>query len=314
MKIFVITLLAVCLFSFAPASTNIVARHRDTTKHKSFTEGVLYTRVSFPGNIMNELLAKIDFEKGNVPEQLKELQRATASKAYTDKVAAQLNTMTADEKASMGTIMMAAMMSPLYAKIHYTEGQVLAKANALNYSMESYMHTGQGKGKMVVISNDKNKDAAIEFSAANMRNIWEKEEVDAGKYEMKHLNEQEIVAGYLCKKVVYTNNNTGTTDKFGLAKKAYKIIAWYNPEISADINFLHPFYFQLDKGILKIEVHYDTKGKNKMLYEVTRMEQKKLTASDFAVTPVMPVVNWDTHQAQASMNMLAVMMGSTSTE
>jgi hypothetical protein len=314
MKLFALSILAAWLFSFAPATTTIASNNADTTKYKAFTEGVLYTRVSFPGNIMNELLSKIDFEKGNILEQLKELQRATASKAYADKVSAQLKTMTAAEKASMGGMLMAAMMSPLYAKINYTEGQVLAKANALNYTMESYMNTRQGKGKMVVISNNKNQDAAIEFSAANMRSVWEKEEVDALKYDVNELAGQEMVAGNLCKKVVYTYKKDAAVSSSRLVKPAYKLTVWYAPQISADINFLHPFYFQLDKGILKIEVQYDTSGKNRMVYEVTRLEPKKLTTSDFAVTPVMPVVNWDTNQAQASMNMLAVMMSSSGTE
>ena len=307
MKLFVLSILTACFFPFAPATNNIAVTSADTSIRKAFTEGILYTRVSFPGNILNELLSKIDFEKGNIPEQLKELQQATTSNAYAEKAAAQLKTMTADESASMGAMMMGALMSPLYAKIYYTGGKVLAKANALNYSMESYMNTGSGKGKMVVIANDKRNEAAIEFSAASMSHVWEKEKVDAEKYEMKPLPEQEKVAGYLCRKVVYTRKKSEAAST-SLIKPAYKLVVWYAPEMSPDINFLHPFYFQLDKGILKVEVHYDTNGKNKMLYEVTRAEQKPLAENDFAVTPVEPVLNWDTNQTQASMNVLSVMM------
>jgi hypothetical protein len=252
-------------------------------------------------------LSRIDFEKGNISEQLKALQTSTNSKAYTDKMAAQLNTMTMEERANMGSMMMAAMMSPLYARIYYTDGKVLAKANAMNYSMESLMNIKDGTGNMVVISNDKSKEAAIEFSAANMKKVWEKEEIDADKYEMKFSPDQEQIAGYWCKKVTYTyKERTGIKSVFG--KQAYKVIVWYSPEINQDINFLHPFYFQLDKGILKIEVHYDKGGKCRMLYEVTGIEPKSLSEKDFLLTPVEPVVNWDTNQITASMNILNVIM------
>jgi hypothetical protein len=68
----------------------------------------------------------------------------------------------------------------------------------------------------------------------------------------------------------------------------------------------------LDKGILKIEVHYDKKGRNKLLYEVTHIEAKALTEKDFIVSGVKPVIDWDANPEQASMNVLSVMMSSMS--
>jgi|GEM_PF-3161163 len=286
----------------------------EIVKQQKFEEGVLYTRISFPGNILNEQLSKIDFQKGNITEQLKAWQELSNSKAYADKITTRLNAMTAEERACMGSMVMATMMSPLYAKIYYTPGKVLAKAQAMNYTLESFMNTKHGKGKMVVIANNKSTQAAIVFSADNMRKVWEKEAIDIEQYDMKHLPEQEKIAGYLCKKIVYTYKDKKGNVVSTFGKKATKVTVWYNADIPDEINFLHPFYFQLDKGILKIEVHYDKMGMFRMLYEVTGMESKPLSEKDFLMSTVEPVVDWDANPLKASMSILNAMMGSTTNE
>jgi hypothetical protein len=314
MKLFAFPLLFTSwLLAVVPVSHLTNRTTTDSIKQSApvpFTEGVLYTRVSFPGNILNEALSKIDFEKGNVKKQLEQLQKDMSSSTYAARAKAQLETMSLDERATMGTMLMAAMMSPLYAKINYAGHKVLANAVALNYSMQSYMDNEQQKGKMVVQTADRKKEAAIEFSAGSMRQVWEKEAVDEDKYEVKNMPDEEMVAGYKCNRVSYTYKPSQLPSTSPVAKPAYKLIVSYSPDIDKTINFLHPFYFQLDKGILKVEVHYDKAGKNRMVYEVTRVEPKKMTQQDFEVTDVKPVVNWDANPAIASMNILSVMMGS----
>lgn len=274
-----------------------------------FTEGILFTRVSFPGNVMNEALMKIDFEKGNSKEQLQQLQSSTNNEAYAKKMQESMESMSPEEKAAMGSMMMAAMMSPLYAKIYISGNEVLAKANAINYRLESYMNAGTGIGRMVAVSNDESQNASIRFTSNNIKKVWEKTEVSPEQYTFQVLTEKGSVAGHSCKKAVYTlKNSTNQASSPFQASPAYKLIVWYSDDFSAAINFLHPFYFHLDKGILKIEVHYDKKGKNKMLYEVTGSKPQKLNAQNFQLSSVEPVIDYDTEPMKASMNMLAVFM------
>lgn len=279
------------------------------TSTEKFREGILYTKVSFPGNILNDMLSEIDFSKSDIQIQMKKLQQKTNSKEYAESIQKKMNLLSEEEKTAMGKMMMGIMLSPLYAKIYLSEKEVLAKATALNYFMESYMDNQTGKGRMNVLSGNSAENAAIEFSASRMKDVWEKEEVGPEKYFMKDIAGTKNIAGYTCNQTVYTYKQTDKSNTF-LSKAPYKLIVWHSKEIGKEINFFHPFYFEIDKGILKIEVHYDQAGKVKMIYEVTGTESKKLSAADFQLTAVNPVINWDANQAEASIKILQAMMAS----
>ncbi len=105
---------------------------------------------------------------------MEQLQKNMSNSTYAAKAAAQIEAMSPGEQSIMGTMIMAAMMSPFCAKIKYAGHKVLANAFALNYSIQSYMDSEMQKGKMMIISADKKKEAAIEFSAGSMREISEK--------------------------------------------------------------------------------------------------------------------------------------------
>jgi len=282
----------------------------DTTRTPVFTEGVMQTRITFPGNPINELLLAIDLRKGDVQEQLKTLYDVQQSEAYALRVKALIDKMSAEEQQAMGFMMMAALMSPLYATIYFDNEKALAKAYALNYTLESFMNTAEGKGKMVAVSNDKNNAAAIQFSARSLKDAWQKETADAEHYDIQWLKTSEKVGDIVCQKVIYSRK-AGGKDKLG-KQMAYKLIAWYSPQVSNRINFAHPFYLDIPHGVLKIEVHYDKAAKNRLVYEVTQVEQKKLAASHFKMTDIQPVIDWDANQVQASMNMLNVFMSQSS--
>ncbi len=276
---------------------------------KKFHEGILYTKVSFPGNILNDLLAEIDFSRSDIRDQMKKLQSKTNSVAYSESVQKTMSKLSEEEKNAMGKMMMGIMLSPMYAKIYVSDKAVLAKASAINYTMESYMDNQAGKGRMNVLSNNSEENAAIEFSAGRMKEVWEKEEVGPSKYTLKELPGTTTIAGYACNQTVYTYKLSDKSET-ALSKAPHKLIVWHSNEIGKEINFFHPFYFEIDKGILKIEVQYDQAGKVKMIYEVTGTEVKKLSAADFRLTDVKPVLNWDTNQAEASMKILQAMMAS----
>lgn len=276
---------------------------------ENFQEGILYTKVSFPGNILNELLSEIDFSKPDIQTQLKKLQQKTNSHKYAEKLQKQMNTLSEEEKTAMGKMMMGIMLSPLYAKIYVSKKEVLAKATALNYTMESYMDNQAGIGRMNVLSINSGENAAIKFSAKSMKEVWDKEEVGPGNYHMKEITETTSIAGYNCNQTVYTCKQTNKVNT-ALSKAPYKVIVWHTNEIGKEINFFHPFYFEIETGILKIEVHYDQAGKVKMIYEVTQAESKKLSPADFQLTSIQPVLNWDNNQTEASMKILQAMMAS----
>lgn len=77
--LFPFTLLACGLITHANTNTG---NDTDTTKLLLFTEGVLQTRITFPGNPMNEWLSAIDISKGNLQHQLATVLNAQKTEAY----------------------------------------------------------------------------------------------------------------------------------------------------------------------------------------------------------------------------------------
>ena len=292
---------------FHPGNPNQHSSSENSTK--KFDEGILYTKVSFPGNILNDLLAEIDFSRSDIQEQMKKLQSKTNSIEYAEKVQKNLSVLSDEEKNAMGKMMMGIMLSPMYAKIYVSDKAVLAKASAINYTMESYMDNLTGKGRMNVMSNNSAESAAIEFSAGSIKEVWEKEEIGPSNYIIKDLPGTTTIAGYACIQTVYTYKHTNKPIT-AFSKAPQKLTVWHSNDIGKEINFFHPFYFDIQKGILKIEVQYDKAGKVKMIYEVTSTAAKKLSDADFKLTSINPVLNWDTNQAEASMKILQAMMAS----
>lgn len=269
-----------------------------------FDEGVLVTRVSFPGSVFNEYFSKLvaGESNGNSSGQNQEDQMAQAKhfQSLFDKLSE-------EDKARTGTMMMGAMMTPYYAKIYFSREKALAKAVAMNYRMESFMNMEEKKGLMAAFSKNDGKNFAISFTADQIKKVWQKEEVTPENYTIVQSLTKEPVIGFQCIKTIYTYKKGKKAANILSSDPPYKIVVWSSPQFDTSLNFFHPLYLDIPHGILKIEVQYDAQSKIKMLYEVVSVTAKHLAESDFIMSPTESVVDWDKDPMAASTGMLSIL-------
>lgn len=268
-----------------------------------FDEGILVTRVSFPGSVFNDYFSKlVASEKNGNAGQNQDDQMAQAKhfQSLFDKLSE-------EDKARTGTMMMAAMMTPYYAQIYFSKEKALAKAVAMNYRMESFMNMEEKLGLMAAFSKNDEKNFAISFSADQIKKVWQKEEVSPENYTIVQSPIKEPVIGFQCIKTVYTYKKGKQTANNLSSDPPYKIVVWSSPQFDTSLNFFHPLYLNIPHGILKIEVQYDAQSKIKMVYEVVSATAKQLNESDFGMTPTESVVDWDKDPTAASIGMLSIL-------
>jgi hypothetical protein len=87
-----------------------------------------------------------------------------------------------------------------------------------------------------------------------------------------------------------------------------KVTAWYNDDLPALINLMHPLDFEMEKAVLKFEVEYDKNKKNKMLVEITKLEPQKIEEEKFDIAEIVPIVEHKKNGSESGIMIMQFMM------
>ena len=276
-------------------------------KPDRFTEGIIVSRASFPGNPVNDSIKRLDFENGNSADNSYVIQ---ALKKHQQSIKGENEQEIKDAYFISGIILM-----PVYSTMHFTPMKTLIKTDALGYHQEMLTNKVDNTGKMVVADRDKTNQVTVNFSLQDIKEVWQKYQVDAAQYSSQKTSETAQIAGYLCKKIIYTFNGTsrGTgVSNYIINMQPQKLIVWYNDDLSPSINQMHPHDFELEKAVLKYEVEYDLLKKNRMLVEVIQVEKKKMDEDVFELNEKLPVVTHVKNSYESGMMIMQVMMNAIS--
>lgn len=105
------------------------------TASKTFTEGVIYSRTSFPGHPVEGIIKQIDFNKGDIGDQYKSLRGTIAD---------------APEVKNDQMYMMALALMPVFSKTFITPQKSLTQMVALGYEWQALLDYQEGKGKDIL--------------------------------------------------------------------------------------------------------------------------------------------------------------------
>lgn len=271
---------------------------KSKTPEKGLLEGIVYSRTSFPGHPFDRLLKQIDFNKGSIDEQYKAIRDSIKNE---------------EQVVSDPMYMLALALSPVVAKTYYAPQRSLSYVFAVGYELATLLDHSQGNGKMLLQTHDLQHRGTINFNKADLPKLWEKEEVDKyeGEYAVQKSAETSVIAGYRCNKMTYVFSGTSqgpVAHSKVVTTIPWKIVIWYTDDLDAGINIQNPFYFNLNKAILKVETDFDKAGKKKMVYEVTRIEQATLTDEDFKLPNIHPVVNYEPNSNEAILMIMNIMI------
>lgn len=112
-----------------------------------FTEGLVYSRTTFPGHPLNDSLKKLDYESGDFLEQFNVIQ---ALKKHQKSIKAE------NEQGIKDVFFVSAIMIlPAYSKMYFTPQKALIRTDALGYHQESFINITEKWGKISLADREK---------------------------------------------------------------------------------------------------------------------------------------------------------------
>ncbi len=270
-----------------------------------FQEGILYMKVSFPGNPMAQAFSKLDFDEDIAPQM-----EAMYAKMSASEQAALSRT-----GESMGLMSLVIMMTPFQSTLQYRKGEVLAKAEGYGYHLENYQNSIENKGIYYVASRTGENTVTMRYAPSTTGKTWQSMEVYHRDFDISTLDEPEIVAGYSCQGKRYMAKSDRPSDlKMGQAvPQLSKLEVYTSKQMASDINFQHPIYIPEENGILKIIAYFGEGDRaTTMVYEATRVQAKVLEDKDMVIRTSTPIYDMDDDKdlLEGGFKLMGIMMGS----
>ncbi|WP_268223412.1 hypothetical protein [Sinomicrobium oceani] len=278
-------------------SSNLNSQKTNGNASENFTEGTIDIDIYFPGNNLSALLKKADLSKGSIEQQMESMM-ATLSQGEKDRIN---ETMKGNP-----VIALQIMMAPLLKNTVYVKGErVTAKCDGLTYHLENTLNVKSGTGT-VYMASQANPDNAITinydedfFGEGEFQT-----KIDLESYNRKETNETKTVAGYKCKKSIYTLKKTSP---MGIEK----LEIWTSPQMPKSLNFIHPYYLEEDYGIMKIDL-FPVIGNGKeaaMVYELKTVMPTRVSDTELKIKQNSPVYNAKTDLLKIAGKLMEIMFG-----
>ncbi|SHK46205.1 hypothetical protein [Hymenobacter psychrotolerans] len=295
-------------WSFLPFAALLVAAGYSPTAPApavaAFTQGIITTKVSLPGNPYDKYLSKLDPAKGNLQAQMQQLA-AGLTPAEQQKFQA--------EAAKLSPAMtIGALMLPRKGTIYCRGQEARATTDALTYHLENYFNNATNKGLLLLSSQSTPQTVNYTYDAASVKKTWQTIVVTAQDYTSKTGPETALVAGYLSKKTVYTlkpGAAATTTEPGQISDKPVALDVWTSAQIPQSLNFAHPVYVAEAHGITRLVVYFDKERKQQLVYEFASVQPKAITDQDLKIKTTAPVLDYAKDEMQVAMKTLALMMG-----
>lgn len=271
----------------------------------NFTQGIITTKVSLPGNPYDKLLSQIDPTKGNVQAQMQQLaMRMTPAEQQQFQAEA--------EKLSPALVM-GAMMLPRKGTIYFRGQEARVSTDGLSYHLENYFDGAKNTGLFLLAAQASPERVAYTYNAATLKKRWQSIVVTEEDYTLKTSTETSLIAGYPSQKTTYTLKPGATapaTDNPGeMSQKPVALDVWTSVQIPQMLNFAHPVYVKEKYGITKLVVYFDKERKQKLVYEFASIQVKPITPQDLQIKANTPIMDYAKDELQIGMKSLAIMLG-----
>mgnify|MGYP003564144887 CR=1 FL=1 len=267
-------------------------------------EGILTTRVSLAGVDLSTITENIDYQKGNIQQQLAAL--------YKDIPAKDLSRMqTMMEKNPM--LGMAMIMTPPQATI-YIKGKVaMAKTKGLGYDIQHY-HNQQSDEAFLYTASLINSGEAV-TSAYKPSEGYEglftaDRRISSDNFKVERSSNTADVAGYKCSIATYTPKvlQQDAASSLGIpAVQVHKLVVYTSKDLPKGINFSHPYYLPEGHGIMRIDIYLENGNEPTMVYEMISV--KKTAVSDDMLVAKKTAPLYALTDMNYGMKLLGIMMG-----
>lgn len=260
----------------------------------TFHEGIISVDIHFPKNQLSSLLKKIDPAKGSIEQQLKSLtETLSPEEQYKIKKLTE----------SDPFIAMQVVMAPLNSKIYVKENVVTAISDGLSYHLENTVNASSNTGTVYVASRaNPSNTVTINYDEYFFGKSQLQVKIDPESYTRRETNETKLIAGYKCKKSIYTS-------KTNAPMRVAKLEVWTSEQMPKSLNFIHPYYLEEEHGIMKIDLFANGIEGVSMVYEFKTVSPKKLNDSDIDIVQTSPVYNAKTDLQKIAGKLMGIMFG-----
>ncbi|WP_028297343.1 hypothetical protein [Olivibacter sitiensis] len=271
---------------------------------QSAFEGTLTTRVTFAGVDMSPITEKIDYERGDVKEQM-----ATLYKSIPAKDLSRLQDMM-EKNPMMG---FALAMTPPQATIHVKDKVAFARTRGLGYEIQHYHNELTDEALLYtasLIQPDEAVTASYKPSQGYEALFTDDKRITTEKFNVEHSPQTATVAGYACAISTYTPKSlqADAGSAMGIPSvQVHKLVVYTSKDLPKGINFSHPYYLPEDHGIMRIDIYLDKGTEPTMVYEMTSV--KKATIDDSMLVPKKTEPLYALTDINYAMKLLGIMMG-----
>jgi hypothetical protein len=258
-----------------------------------FTEGIIYSKATFPLHPIQPVLRRIDFNGDNISSQYIRLKDSL-----------KLDPAGFEDPMFMSVI----FLSPVSMKSTFEKNNSLIESQSLSYQLVNRIVSDSGQFMIRPFNNNSEKIEVV-YQPASIKKIWEKYEINESEFTIQDIPGTDVIAGYVCKKMSFNFNGTSSQvlPSRLIGNIPWKVTVWYSELFPPSINVQQPFYFNLPHGVLKTQAEFDKAGKNKIIYEVTRVVPKDVSNDYFKITPFVLPLKYPAQTEKITTGLMSIM-------
>ncbi|GGE46319.1 hypothetical protein EV200_104378 [Pedobacter psychrotolerans] len=254
---------------------------------QKFTEGKIEIEITTPGTSLGEIFRSVDSKKGNVRKQLENAIKLSSPKT-------KLEFESISNKNPM--MLLNLMLLPWKSSIFLKPGKATAKFDALTYHGENTVDDKSGHGTFFISTQDnKNQKITFTYQKNELGKAGIQSTIRSEDYTIEKTPIIENIAGFTCKKSIYTLKHPGNANNPRLVSNSLtvaKIEVWSSDQMPSSVNFLNPLYINEKGGIMKLKVFYTTDEHVAIIYRFKKVEATKISPEEMKIQQSSPVYNY----------------------
>jgi hypothetical protein len=185
---------------------------------------------------------------------------------------------------------------PWKSHIFLKQGKATVKFDALTYHAENTIDERSGSGTFF-ICEPANKKQKITFAYRKdeLGEVGVQHQIKSEDYNIQKTNVIDNVAGFSCKKSIYTLKDKPTANHPRLVSNSLaiaKIEVWSSDQMPSTVNFLNPLYVNEKAGIMKLKVFYSGIEDMAVVYCFKTVEATKVSPEEMKIQQSSPVYNF----------------------
>ncbi|RLJ69309.1 hypothetical protein [Pedobacter alluvionis] len=262
---------------------------QDTVKdiRQKFTEGKIEIEITTPGTSLGKIFRSVYPKKGNVRKQLENAIKLSSPKTKLEFEAI-------SNKNPM--ILLNFMLLPWKSSILLKPDKATVKFDALTYHGENTVDYKSAHGIFFIRSQDKkNQKITFTYHKNELGKAGIQSTIHSEDYTIQKTPIIENIAGFNCKKSIYTLKNPGNAINHRLVSNSLtvaKIEVWSSDQMPSTVNFLNPLYINEKNGILKLKVFYNTDEHMAILYSFKKVVATKISPEEMKIQQSSPVYSY----------------------